>query len=100
MFVYNVTVNVEASVSADWINWMKSKHIPDVLATGCFVSNRICKLLNVEDEGSTYSVQYTFHTMEDLQRYQQHFAPALQKEHTARYGQKALAFRTLMEIVD
>lgn len=100
MFIYNVTINIEDSVKEDWIKWMREKHIPDVLATGCFVSHRICKVLHVQDEGVTYSVQYFFKAMEDLNRYQQRFAPGLQREHQARYGEKAVAFRTLLEVVE
>ena len=100
MFIYNVTVNVEDSIKEDWIRWMKERHIPDVMKTGCFVENRICRVLNVEDEGATYSVQYFFNTMEDMERYQQQHAPQLQREHKERYGEKALAFRTLLELLD
>ena len=100
MFIYNVTVNVQPSIQEDWIQWMVSTHIPEVLSSGCFTGNRICKLLNVADEGATYAVQYTFRTMDEMERYQKEFAPALQEDHKKRYGDKALAFRTLMEVVN
>jgi hypothetical protein len=100
MFIYNVTVNVEDSIKEDWITWMKEKHIPEVMQSGCFTSHRICKVLHVQDEGVTYSVQYFFNTMEDIERYQREFAPRLQQEHKARYGERALAFRTLLQLVD
>ncbi|MBC7863177.1 MAG: DUF4286 family protein [Bacteroidia bacterium] len=100
MFIYNVTVNIEDSVKTEWIEWMRAKHIPDVIATGCFLSHRICKLLAVEDQGATYCIQYFFNTMEDLNRYQEQHAPRLQKDHMEKYGSKAVAFRTLMEVVE
>ena len=99
MYIYNVTVNLEEGVATDWLNWMKSKHIPDVLATGCFVSHRLCKVL-ADDEGETYSVQYVFNDMKDMERYQSKYAPTLQDEHKKRYGDKALAFRTFLQILD
>lgn len=100
MFIYSVTVNVQDSIKEDWLQWMKDKHIPDVMATGCFVSYRLCKVMDVDDEGETFSVQYVFNTMDDIQRYQQLYAPLLQHHHKQRYGEKALAFRTLLQVVD
>jgi hypothetical protein len=34
MILYNVTVSVDPEIHDEWLAWMKSKHIPDVLATG------------------------------------------------------------------
>ncbi|HEY1038937.1 MAG TPA: DUF4286 family protein [Bacteroidia bacterium] len=98
MFIYNVTVNLDESVHEEWLNWMKTKHIPDVLMTGCFTGARVLKVL-ADDEGVTYSVQYDFDTMERYDRYRAEFAPALQKEHMDRYSNKFVAYRTLLERV-
>jgi hypothetical protein len=101
MYLYNVTVNVEDDVHDEWVNWMKSKHIPDVMATGCFVANRMLKLLSeIENNGTTYSLQYYFNRMEEYVRYQDKFARALQAEHTEKFKDKFVAFRTLLEIVE
>lgn len=101
MYIYNVTVNIEDDVHEDWLLWMKTKHIPDVLATSCFVANRLLKVLSeIENNGSTYSVQYYFNRMEEYVRYQDKYAPALQDEHRERYKDKFVAFRTLLEIVE
>jgi len=101
MIIYNVTVNVEEEIHADWIVWMKEVHIPAVMNTGVFIENKICKVLSTtEDEtGHTYAVQYTCLSMEDLENYQQNHAPRLQKEHLDRYQGKFVAFRTLLEVV-
>lgn len=100
MFIYNVTVNIAEDYCQDWLKWMKEKHIPDVIKTGCFVDSRILKVLYVEDLGQTYSVQYRFLEMADIERYQKLYARTLQAEHKARYGENYTAFRTLLEIVD
>ncbi|MFY8185078.1 MAG: DUF4286 family protein, partial [Bacteroidia bacterium] len=76
----------------------KTKHIPDVLNTRCFVGHQVVKIL-ADDEGATYSVQYTFKTMEDYDRYKAEHAPSLQKEHTEKFSGKFAAFRTLLQIV-
>ncbi|MFN5181559.1 MAG: DUF4286 family protein [Bacteroidota bacterium] len=99
MYIYNVTVNLESSIASDWLVWMRLKHIPDVMSTGCFISHRLCKVL-ADDQGETYSVQYFFNEIKDLELYQSNFAPALQAEHKAKYSDKALAFRTILQVID
>lgn len=97
--VYNVTVNVDADVHQDWVRWMKQIHIPEVMATGYFLEHRFCKVLVDEEQGVTYAIQYLLMNMDDLREYQQLHAPRLQQAHALRYGQKAVAFRTLLEIM-
>lgn len=99
MYIYNVTVSIEKTLAEDWLNWMKNTHVPDVLKTGYFIDNKICRVLNVDDEGATYSVQYTFNSIEEIEAYQKDHAPRLQAEHSKRYEGKYAAFRTLLEIV-
>ena len=36
MYIYNVTVSIEKSLADEWLTWMKTIHIPEVLATGYF----------------------------------------------------------------
>ncbi|MCK5440985.1 MAG: DUF4286 family protein, partial [Maribacter sp.] len=45
MYIYNVTTNIEDSVHDQWLKWMNETHIPDVLATGKFLSAKMCKVL-------------------------------------------------------
>lgn len=99
MYIYNVTVSIDKELAEEWLNWMKTVHIPDVLSTGHFTENKICKVLHVNDDGETYSIQYTFNSMEDIEAYQKNHAPRLQAEHSKRYEGKYAAFRTLLEIV-
>ena len=101
MIIYNVTVNVEAEIHDDWINWMKTVHITDVMNTGCFIENKICKVLSTQEgeTGHTYALQYTCKSMADLDEYQEKHAAELQKDHVERYKGKFVAFRTLLEVV-
>ena len=100
MFIYNVTVNLSEDIHNEWLQWMKDIHIPDVMKSGCFTGSRILKVLFVNDEGFTYSIQYNFKEMADIERYQRDFAQKLQAEHKAKFGEKYTAFRTLLEMVD
>jgi Domain of unknown function (DUF4286) len=100
MIIYNVTINIHESVHNQWLNWMQTKHIPEILATKKFSSARIVKVL-IEEEmgGTTYSVQYTTDSKETLQKYYDEDAPAFREEGLQLFGDKMLAFRTELELI-
>ncbi|MEO8666036.1 MAG: DUF4286 family protein [Ignavibacteria bacterium] len=101
MILYNVTVNIDPSVHDEWLEWIKNKHVPDVLATGLFIENKIYRVLSEhESEGYTYSFQYFLGSKSDLEKYQKEFAPKLQKEHSDKFKDKFVAFRTVLELVE
>ena len=98
MILYNVTVNVQQEIESQWLDWMKSIHIPKVLETGCFESNKFFKLLLEDQSGGTnYSVQYFATDMAQLERYLNLFAEKLRDEHEAMFKGKVVAFRTVLE---
>ena len=99
MIIYNVTVSVEESIKTDWLNWMKTEHIPEVMAAAVFTKAQINRVIVQGDSNNTFAIAYTCPSMKDLHQYQVKFAPDLQQKHAARYGDKAVAFRTLMEVI-
>jgi hypothetical protein len=100
MIVYNITINVEEDVHEEWLEWMTTKHIPDVMNTGCFKDSKIFHMLIPEpEEGETYVVQYFCESIEDYERYQIENAAMLQSEHKERFKGSFTSFRTVMEQV-
>lgn len=101
MIIYNVTVNIDNSVAEEWLQWMKEVHIPEIMATTFFIKSQIARVMGDEDSGGkTYAIQYTARNMEDLMEYQRDHAPALQAKHTARYQDRYVAFRTVLEVIE
>ena len=100
MYIYNVTTNIDETAHITWLKWMKETHIPDVLATGKFLSAKICKVL-VEEEmgGETYSVQFTAANKERLLAYYQEDAPKLRDEAVRKFPNKFVSFRTELEVI-
>ncbi len=101
MIIYNVTVNIHESVHQQWLLWMKNKHIPEVLATGKF-SKAIFSRVMIDEEmgGTTYSTQYTTDSQATLEKYYTDDAPQLREEGLRIFGDKMLAFRTMLEVVE
>ena len=101
MILYNVTVSLDENIEADWLRWMKEDHIPRVMNTGLFVDRKIFKLLSHEQEGAiTYAIQYFADSINQINDYQDQHAEALQAEHTEKFKDKFVAFRTMLEHVE
>ena len=97
MILYNVTVAVDPEIHDEWYEWMRNEHMPRVVATGMFQDARMFKVLLEKENSITYAIQYKAESISDLQQYLARFAPALQQESLSKYGQKAVAFRTVLE---
>ena len=99
-FIYNVTIKVEPSIADKWLQWLLEEHIPEVMSTHCFADYRVVKILEIdESEGPTYAIQYRSIDKEHYQDYIDNFAASLRNKSFAKWGDRFIAFRTIMEIV-
>jgi len=100
MILYNVTLNIDNAYHDEWLDWMRNKHVPNLMATGLFVKNSILRLLTEENNGgTTYAFQYFLRNLDDLEAYENVHAEALRAEVQERYGDKLVSFRTVLEVV-
>jgi hypothetical protein len=87
MILYNVTSNIDQSIHEQWLQWMQEKHIPEILATGKFISAKLVRVLIEEEMGGlTYAAIYN--------RQKKHFkilqrTPRFREE-SANFGDKML----------
>ncbi len=101
MILYNLTVKIDHDSHEEWVEWMKSEHIPDVMSTGMFLEYRMCRLLGMDEpDGMTYAIQYFCPDMATYDIYQNRYAAKLQADLNERYRGKFVAFRTLLEVVE
>ena len=99
--LYNVTIKIDNQVSDEWLSWMQEVHIPDVMATACFKSYKLCRLVgHDDDDGITYAIQYEAPSEDLLLIYQQEHAKELQKAHQQKFEGKYVAFRSLLRVID
>jgi len=100
MIIYNVTINVEKEIAAEWLKWMKEVHIIDIMATGYFNEYRMMRLLNeTENDGETYAIQYLTDSLDRLEQYMVEAAPKLREKHFSKFQNKCLSFRTFLESI-
>ncbi|WP_372973534.1 DUF4286 family protein [Muriicola sp.] len=100
MLIYNVTLHVEDAILPQWLDWMKSTHIPEVLSTGKFLEATMTRILSEEDAGgSSYSVQYKVRDRATLEKYYKEDAARLRKQTEKLFGNSVIAFRTELEVL-
>ena len=101
MIIYNVTIKVEHSIAENWLIWLKENHIPDIIGTGCFTHATVLRLMEVDEtEGPTYAVQYHAESNALYTRYIEKFSDEMRKKGTDKWGNKFIAFRSVMQVVN
>lgn len=100
MILYNVTIKINHEAEQDWLKWMKEEHMPELMNTGLFADAKLFRLLDVDDsEGVTYAAQYFCSTMKDYDNYISGHAAEMREKGLKRFGDKFIAFRTVMQQV-
>lgn len=100
MIVYNITIKVLPGIEAEWIKWQKEEHIPDIMSSGNFVDYKFYKLLDEDEEGITFIIQYFASSLKNYQKYIDKTAPKLREKAIQKWGDRFIAFRTVMQAVD
>ncbi len=77
MITYQVSITIQKEVEAEWLNWMKTVHVPDVIATGLVLSFRVLKAQGTEQ---IYIFHYDFDSQESYEKYQREHSPALRED--------------------
>lgn len=101
MIIYNVTIKLDEAIHRQWLIWLKEEHIPEVIATGCFTRATILQILETDDsEGPTYAIQYFAESKALYNRYIEKFAPGMRQRSYDKWGNRFVAFRTVMQVVN
>ncbi len=101
MIIYNVTVKLETAIHQPWLQWMQDTHIPEVVGTGCFTHAIILRLLETDDsEGPTYAVQYHAESRALYNRYIEKFSGEMRQRAFEKWGNRFIAFRSVMQVVN
>jgi len=100
MIVYNVTIKIDPQIQTEWLTWLKNEHTPGIMATGLFIDYKLFHLLEEEEHGTTYVVQYFMHSIEHHKKYIDEFSLQFRQKTFDKWGDRFVSFRTVMEIVN
>lgn len=100
MLIYNTSYLFDASLEAEFVEWMKAKFIPLLKETGTFTQNYFCKVMVAkEDGGLTYSLQLQFKNKEQFEKYINSFEPRVNAIFKAKYQNYIMTFSSLLQEV-
>ncbi len=98
MYIYNVTIKIDKSIEDEWLAWMNTEHIQEVIGTGLFHDYSFMELLEPhDDDGRTFVVQYYTNSLDACNEYLSQHAMALRDKGIEKFGQQFVAFRTLLK---
>jgi hypothetical protein len=101
MYIYNVTIKINWAIHDNWVLWMQQEHLPQMLATNCFTTSSLLRLLqNDDEEGPTYVAQYTAESMEKIDEYIEKHSQALRHAGFVKWGDQFIAFRSILQHVN
>ena len=95
---YSVWAYIDPSVEKEWAVWMDTKHIPDVVQQGKFIS--ACRL-RIE-EGSVLGNYVTIYEAENQDMLKQYFdgpVKTLREDYNKHFGTKSKLTRIILEEV-
>jgi hypothetical protein len=91
MIAYEVTADVAEPLIDDYVAFMR-KHIPNVLATGCFAHAEFDRASETR-----FRQRFLAASLADLERYLEEHAPALRAESQRRFPEGVQLVREIWE---
>lgn len=93
MLIYEVTLEVDAELAEEYLQWLH-EHVAEMLSLDCFES---AKILRDCERPASFCVQYHLGGSADLRRYLDKYAPAMRAQGEARFGGRFRASRRILE---
>ena len=94
MIAYEVTVEVAEELIESFLGFMRSRHIPRVLATGCFAHAELGRATETR-----FRQRYLADNLPDLERYLERYAPALREDYAKHFPEGTSLTREIWEEV-
>jgi hypothetical protein len=94
MIAYEVTVDVDEAIAERYIAYMKQRHIPAIIATGCFAVAEFNRAT-----ATRFRQRYIAAGLADLERYLEDHAPAFRADYAKEFAAGTTLTREIWEEV-
>ncbi len=100
MILHNTTYNVLFEAETSWFEWMKARHLPALRGTPGVAACTFLRLLTeIDNGGSTYTVQVRFTALDAYEQFLLKYNPSLQDQITAGFPNQFVSFQTTLKEV-
>lgn len=100
MYLYNITFNIDENVVQEWLKWVQSEHIPEVLNNSPFTQARLIKVLIQEEMGGqTFSIQYEVAELTYLELFFKESKFDMFAEMKRLFSGKFVSFSTELQVI-
>ena len=101
MLIFNTTYLVISKMSDSWHKWLYEHHIPAMVDSGYFSKPQVAKVLTSEhQEGISFAVQFHTENIDLLEAWSEKYKEEFLAGYRKRFGEKALFFSTVLEIIE
>ncbi len=101
MLIYNTTYNIEEEVLSNFLIWLQEAYVPEIEKNGILAHPRLLRVLSHQEENSeNFSLQWEVENSALLHRWHLEQGSALSEEMIKIFGNKVVAFPTLLEVME
>lgn len=87
MLVYSVFIEINDNIEQQWISYMNTKHIKEVMRTGCFTGYQF--LREAESNGKVkFRIDYHLHNMKKMNEFLDEYYQDLRNDINNHFGDK------------
>ncbi|MDE5595896.1 MAG: DUF4286 family protein [Muribaculaceae bacterium] len=100
MILYNTSFHVITSIEVEFLEWIKDKVIPPSVGFG-FRQPLLTRLLTSVDDGcSAFALQFMADDISYVEHWEAESRHIVMADMYKRWGENALAFSTIMEVIE
>ncbi len=100
MYIYNITFQVSPEIEKEWLDFLKQKFIPQMLASGVLQSALTSKIVATGDSGTSYSVQFKTKDKYTLDKFLKEEFDAVFEKFYLKFAPKMVFFATELDVLD
>lgn len=103
MVILNTTFMLHHGIESDAIDWIKRAYAPSAYKCGAVESPIFTRVISpaiMQADERTYALHLPFPTMEQAQKWNDGVGASLRSLMSKRWGEKALALPTYLEVIE
>ncbi len=100
MLIFNITFLVADTALPAWHKWIPGKFIPFMLDYKPFSQPQVARIItSMQQEGTSFSVQFHINDMESLSNWNQQYAKTFQENCVSEFANEVIFFTTVLELI-